>query len=455
MTRQLTFLGAAGTVTGSRYLLELQGKKLLIDCGLFQGYKQLRLRNWARVPFDPASIDAVVLTHAHIDHSGYLPRLVRSGFKGRIFCSLATLELCRILLPDSGHLQEEDAKFANRHGFSKHRPALPLYTKADAESCLAQLSPVDVGRPFEPVAGVKVELRPAGHVLGATFARMEHEGLSITFTGDLGRPNDPVMRPPAVPAPTDFLITESTYGDRQHPDADPQAELGRWLTAACARGGVVVIPAFAVGRTQALMLHIAKLKAQRSLPDVPVFLDSPMAIDTTTLYKQFNADHRLTDAECQQMCQAAQIVNTSEQSKALDQRAGPMIILSASGMATGGRVVHHLKAFAGDSRNLILLGGFQTPGTRGAALARGADSIRIHGQEVLVKAEVGQLTASSAHADGNELLKWMQQLAAAPRHTFVTHGEPGASDALRYRIEHELHWSASVPEHQAVVDLDA
>jgi len=452
--RRLTFLGAAGTVTGSRYLLELEGRSLLVDCGLFQGYKQLRLRNWSALPFDPASIEAVVLTHAHIDHSGSLPLLVKRGFTGPIFCSPATLELCRILLPDSGHLQEEEAKFANRRGFSKHKPALPLYTRSEAEACLERLRPVEIGRSFEPATGVKVELRLAGHILGATFARLEHQGLSITFTGDLGRAIDPVMRPPAVSAPTDFLVTESTYGDRKHPPLDPQTELGHWLAGACARGGVTVIPAFAVGRTQALMLHIARLKEQRALPDVPVYLDSPMAIDATGLYQRFNSEHRLTEEECRRMCQAAQLINTPEQSKAVDQRNGPMIILSASGMATGGRVVHHLAAFAGDARNLILLSGFQAAGTRGAALAAGTGSIHIHGQEVTVKAEVGQLAASSAHADADELLAWMRNLPAAPRQTFVTHGEPQASDALRYRIEHELGWNVMVPEHREVVDLD-
>jgi metallo-beta-lactamase family protein len=454
MRRTLSFLGAAGTVTGSCYLLQVDGQRLLVDCGLFQGYKQLRLRNWEPRPFDPATIGAVVLTHAHIDHSGYLPLLVRQGFTGPVFCSAGTLELCRILLPDSGHLQEEEAGFANRHGFSKHKPALPLYTRADAQACLSQLEPVAVGSVFEPVKGVKTQLRGAGHLLGATFARIEHENLSLTFTGDLGRPADPVMKPPAAPSPTDYLITESTYGDRQHPHLDPENELATWIVKACGRGGVTVIPAFAVGRVQTLLLHIARLKERKQISDIPVYLDSPMASDATALYQRLGSEHRLTRDECARMCGAVQFVNSTDESKELDRRQGPMIILSASGMATGGRVVHHLKTFAGDPRNLILLSGFQAPGTRGAALAAGAESIRIHGAEIQVRAEVGQLTAFSAHADADELLAWMRQLGVPPRRTFVTHGEPHASDVLRYRIQHELGWNVRVPEYREVVDLD-
>ena len=386
--------------------------------------------------------------------SGYLPRLVLQGFKGPVFCSSGTLELCRVLLPDSGHLQEEEARFANRHGFSKHHPALPLYTRADAEKCLSRFEPVEIGAMFEPMTGVQATLRTAGHVLGATFVRLESGHLSVTFTGDLGRPGDPVMKPPDAPLPTEYLITESTYGDRRHPATDPEMEIGRWLASACARGGVTVIPAFAVGRAQTLLLHITRLKEKKQLPDVPVYLDSPMATNATELYSRLGGEHLLSREECMKMCGAAQFVNSTEQSKALDQRHGPMIILSASGMATGGRVVHHLKAFAGEPRNLILFAGFQASGTRGAALVTGTPSIRIHGEEVPVRAEVGQLTASSAHADADELLAWMRQLTVPPRQTFVTHGEAHASDVLRYRIQRELGWNVTVPEHRDVFDLD-
>lgn len=453
MTARLGFLGAAGTVTGSRYLIEAGDRRVLVDCGLFQGYKQLRLRNWSAPPFEIGKVDAVLLTHAHIDHSGYLPRLFRLGYDGPVFCSPGTFELCRLLLPDSGHLHEEDARYANRHGYSKHRPALPLYTLADAEDCLALFRTVKPDARFEPASGFKAWLRSAGHILGATFIRVECAGVSITFSGDLGRPHDALMNAPATPAQTDYLVVESTYGDRRHPDIDPEVELGAWLRRACARGGVTVIPTFAVGRAQALLWQIARLKEQGQLPDVPVFLDSPMAVDVTTLYRLFNKEHRLDEAQSHRMCAAAAFINTPEQSRALDARAGPMIVLSAAGMATGGRVLHHLKAFAGDPRNLILFAGYQAPGTRGASLVAGSRRLRIHGEEHAVRAEVGQLEASSSHADADELLAWMRQLPAAPRQVFVTHGEPGAADALRFRIEHELGWSAAVPEYRDVVEL--
>jgi metallo-beta-lactamase family protein len=453
LAAELAFLGAAGTVTGSRYLLTCAGRRLLVDCGLFQGYKQLRLRNWSAPPVDAGEIDAVLLTHAHIDHTGYLPRLFRLGYSGPVFCSPGTLELCRLLLPDSGHLHEEDARYANRHGFSRHRPALPLYTAADAEECLALFRTVQPGTWFEPAAGFRAMLRPAGHVLGASFIRVECGGVSVTFSGDLGRPRDALMNAPTLPAPTDYLVVESTYGDRAHPHVDPEQELGTWLRRACARGGVTVVPTFAVGRAQALLWHIARLKERGEVPDVPVFLDSPMAVDVTHLYRDFHEQHRLDAAESHRMCAAASFVNTADQSRVLDGRAGPMIILSAAGMATGGRVLHHLKAFAGDARNLILFAGYQAPGTRGAALVAGSRRLRIHGQEFAVRAEVGQLEASSSHADADELIAWMRQLPSAPRQVFVTHGEPGAADALRFRIEHELGWPAAVPEHRDVQAL--
>jgi metallo-beta-lactamase family protein len=452
---QLTFVGASGTVTGSQYLLECGERRILIDCGLFQGYKQLRLRNWSRPPYDPRAIDAVVLTHAHIDHSGYLPRLASQGFGKTVYCTHGTRELCKVLLPDSGRLQEEDAAFANRHGFSKHKPALPLYTEEQAQACLQQFRSVKYREAVEVAKGIVVEFFPAGHLLGAAFIRITTREGVVTFTGDLGRPGDPVMNAPAAPGPTDYLVSESTYGDRTHPAIDPEQELLGWLKPACERKAVIVIPAFAVGRTQALLLMLARLRAKNAIPEIPAFMDSPMAINATQLYQRFAAEHRIDENECRRMCNAAGITATPEASKALDQRTGPMIILSASGMATGGRVVHHLKKFVGDERNLILLAGFQAGGTRGAALVDGAKTIRIHGQEFDVRAQIGQLQASSAHADADELLGWMGQLPARPRLVFVTHGEPAASDALRQRIEHELGWPALVPEHRSSHDLRA
>ena len=450
---QLTFLGAAGTVTGSRYLLQVAGRQVLIDCGLFQGYKQLRLKNWSPPPFDPKSIDAVVLTHAHIDHSGYIPLLVKRGFRRKVHCTPATFELCRIMLPDSGFLQEEEARFANRHGFSKHAPALPLYTKEDAEASLDRFETRRVEEAFDVAPGVSATFHRAGHLLGAASVQIRAGDDTILFSGDLGRANDPLLKPPSPPPASDYLVVESTYGDRRHPPDEIEAELGPIIRAASARGATIVMPAFAVGRAQLLLLLLARLKAKGAIPDLPVYLDSPMAIDATELYRVFTAEHRLSWSETAAMGRVATLVHTVEQSKALAHRTGPQIIVAASGMATGGRVVHHLKTFAPDPKNLILLAGFQAGGTRGAALAAGARSIRIHGQYVAVNANVIQLNSMSAHADADELIAWMRQMPKPPKETFITHGEPAASDALRARIERELGWRASAPEYRDVVQL--
>jgi metallo-beta-lactamase family protein len=450
---QLSFFGATQTVTGSRYLLTGGAGRLLIDCGLFQGYKHLRLKNWARLPFDPATLDAVVLTHAHLDHSGYLPLLCKQGFKGPVYATRATIDLCRILLPDSGHLQEEQAEFANRHGFSKHSPALPLYTERDATECLKRLRTIHVGDQFEPAPGLHVRYSRAGHLLGASSIRVESKGRSVLFSGDVGRPSDPLMRPPDPPLPADYVVIESTYGDRRHPATDPQTELGDAIRRTCERGGIVVIPTFAVGRAQLLLLLIARLKAAHAIPDVPVYLDSPMAIDATGLLTQHAAEHRLSGAQAETVGRTARLVHTAEESKALDRIREPAIILAASGMATGGRVVHHLKMFVTEPRNTILFSGFQAGGTRGASLVAGAQQVRIHGEAFPVRAEICQLQAASAHADADELIAWLRQLRSAPRHVFVTHGESSASDTLRQRLQSELGWAASVPEYRDEVQL--
>jgi len=453
MPIQLGFFGGTQTVTGSKFLLTCGGRKVMIDCGLFQGYKNLRLKNWAQLPFDPRELDAVVLTHAHIDHSGYLPRLVKSGFKGRIYATHATAALCRILLPDSGFLQEEQARFANKHGFSKHQPALPLYTRADAERCLDQLEPSRFDTAIEVAPGVRVSFHRAGHLLGAASVRVEHEGRSIVFSGDIGRSNDPLMQPPGTVPPADYVVIESTYGDRLHPQVDPSSELAAALKRAIADDGIVVVPTFAVGRAQLLMLLIARLKAAGELPDVPVFLDSPMAIDASELYVRYASEHRLSAQECRTVFGGVTYVHTPDQSKALDQLRSSAIILAASGMATGGRVLHHLKLFAPDARNLILLAGYQAGGTRGAALAAGAKTIRIHGQDIAVRAEVVQLSSMSGHADADELMQWLARLSQRPKRVFVAHGEPSASDALRHRIEMELHLDAFVPDYRDQFEL--
>ena len=448
MTVTLRFLGAAGTVTGSKYLVEHAGDSVLIDCGLFQGYKQLRLRNRDPLPVMPNHIGAVLLTHAHLDHSGYLPLLAKEGFRGKVWATPATRDLAQILLPDSGHIQEADADFANRHGTSKHAPALPLYTEADAVRSLKLLRTAPVGQAFEPRPGWVARFSGAGHILGAASLLLEVGGRRILFSGDLGRPDDAVMKAPDAPPAADAVVCESTYGDRVHPDEDVFAELGPALKACAARGGAAVVPVFAVGRAQAVLHAIAELKAQGQLPrDLPVYLDSPMAINTTELYVRHQEQHRLTHAQCQALDSVAQMTSSVDESKAIALQHGPKVILSASGMATGGRVLHHLMQYLGDHRNMVVLTGYQAPGTRGASLAGGASQLRIFGKDIPVRAEVVQLTSASAHADSNQLLAWLKAMPAAPRRVFVTHGDPEAADRLRYRIEHELRWQALVPEH--------
>ncbi|MBS0448843.1 MAG: MBL fold metallo-hydrolase [Proteobacteria bacterium] len=444
---KLRFLGATGTVTGSKYLIEHDGRRLLVDCGLFQGLKQLRLRNWAPLPVPASAIDAVVLTHAHIDHSGYLPRLMEAGFRGVIHATPATTELCGLLLPDSGHLQEEEAAYANRHGYSKHAPALPLYTETAARRVLAQFKAQPFDADFEPLPGLRTRYAHAGHILGAASVHLDDGAASILFSGDLGRSTDLVMRPPAPPRAADVVVIESTYGNRSHDDADPLAALADAISRTAARGGVVVVPAFAVGRAQALLHMIQRLKAERRIPDLPVFLNSPMAADVTGIFLRHADEHRLTPEECRAVAHGATIVNTEAESRRLNELRMPSVIVSASGMATGGRVVHHLKAYAPDPRNTIVFAGYQAAGTRGAALVGGARQVRIHGAWVPVRAEVVNLGGLSAHADRAELLDWIGALPRAPRRVYATHGEPEAADALRQAIEEHHRWPSEVPEY--------
>ena len=447
MSVNITFLGGTGTVTGYKYLVEHAGKRLLVDCGLFQGYKQLRLRNWSPLPVAPLDVQAVILTHAHLDHSGYLPLLARQGFTGRVHATPATCDLCAILLPDSGHIQEEDAAFLNRHGMSKHSPALPLYSKHDALVSLNLLHAETLGHTFSPIPGWKATFSSAGHILGAASVLLEVAGRRILFSGDVGRPDDLLMNPPDAPPNADTVLIESTYGNREHPHDNLLAELGPALKRAAARGGVAVVPVFAVGRAQALLYAIALLKQRGDIPHgLPIFLDSPMAVHTTELMQRHPQAHRLDAQGLKAMQHVATMVETPEQSKALAKRHGPMVILSASGMATGGRVLHHLAHYLPDHRNMVVLTGYQAPGTRGATLAQGGPVLRIHGQDVRVQAEVVQLASSSAHADAKQLVDWLRGMPQAPDQVYVVHGEPEAADALRQQIEHHLKWRALVPE---------
>ncbi len=452
MTR-LTFLGAAGTVTGSKHLVEHRGLRVLVDCGLFQGLKALRLMNWADAPIDPRTLDAVLLTHAHLDHSGFLPRLVRDGFRGPVWCTHATQELCRLLLPDSGHLQEEDAAYANRKGFSKHHPALPLYTEEDAERALERFRRVKFGDALDLGEGASARFTHAGHILGASSVRLEVDGTSILFSGDLGRYDDLLMRDPAEAPAADVLVMESTYGDRLHPDDDPGDELAAVIGRTIARGGSVVIPAFAVGRAQLLLHVIARLKARRAIPDVPVFLNSPMAVDTTELYRRFAKGHRLDEAQLRAMAGVATMVRSVEDSKALNRVAYPSVIVSASGMATGGRVLHHLKALGPDPRNTIALVGYQAPGTRGADLLAGKRTLRMHGADHAIRAEVVSISGLSAHGDADDLVRWARSMPRPPRRTFLVHGEADARTALAARLRSELGWTVELPAQGESVEL--
>ena len=453
MGLQLTFLGGAGTVTGSKYLVEADGKRFFVDCGLFQGFKQLRLRNWAHLPVDPKSIDAVILTHAHLDHSGYLPLLMKHGFRGPVYCTPGTRDLCAILLPDSGHLQEKDAEFANRHGFSKHHPALPLYTLADAEASLKRFASIEFNEDKRLSAQLSFRLVPAGHILGAAMVELTCGETKVVFSGDLGRPNSPTVVDPTPIAQTDYLLVESTYGNRKHDTQDPEDVLAEIINRTAGRGGTILIPSFAVGRSQTLMYHLHRLKQEKRIPEIPVFLDSPMAIEASELFVKHADEEKLSASQARAVCSVARFVTSVEESKALDRDPTPKVIISASGMATGGRVLHHLKVFAPDARNTILFAGFQAGGTRGDAMTRGAPSVKIHGTYVTIRAEVDNLHMLSAHADADEIMGWLRNFRTPPKRTFVTHGEPAAADALRHRIAEELGWACAVPEYRDTVEL--
>jgi len=446
MNLTLTSLGGAGTVTGSRHLLEAGGRRILLDCGLFQGLKNLRLRNWDAFPVDPATIDAVVLSHGHLDHCGYLPKLVREGFRGQIVCTPATEAVAEIILKDSGRLQEKDAESANRHSYSRHQPALPLYTEHEAIRALKRFSPLAFDQERELSGGARLRLRRAGHILGAATVELRWQGRTVVFSGDLGRYGDPLMPDPEPVSHADILLVESTYGDREHEPVDAETTLGDIIERTVRRGGTVVIPAFAVGRAQLLLYHLWKLKSQGRLPLIPVYLDSPMAIAASRLLEQFPDDLRLDREASRRVCAVAEYVEDVEHSKAVMMSPHPKVIIAASGMATGGRVLHHLKASGRDHRNTILFSGYQAAGTRGAALVGGAREVKIHGSWLEIRAEVAQLPMLSAHADCGEIITWLRGFKAPPRQTFVVHGEPSASEAMRVKIGRELRWDCTVAE---------
>ena len=450
----LTSLGAAGTVTGSKHLLESGGRRILVDCGLFQGVKNLRELNWAPLEADPTGIDAVVITHAHLDHTGYLPRLVKDGFRGPIVCTEATAAVAAIILRDSAYLQERDAAFLNTHKASKHHPALPLYDSEDARRTLELFTTRPFGSEFSLFdQGPTATFRRAGHILGASTVDLLWQGRRVVFTGDLGRYDDPIMFDPEPVPSADYLVMESTYGDRVRDQADPVDTLADVVDATVGRGGTVVVPAFAVGRAQTLLYYLWTLRQAGRLPDVPVYLDSPMAINASELLGTYSRDHRLGPEVYESMCAMAEYTRDPEQSMKISASTEPKIVISASGMATGGRILHHLKAFAPDPRNTIMITGYQVPGTRGASIIAGERQIRIYGEWVAINAQVANLAMLSAHADADELIRWAKGFTAPPRRVFVVHGEPQPADTLRRRLDRELGWQATVPRAGEVFDL--
>ncbi len=457
----LTFLGATGTVTGSRFLIDTPRARVLVDCGLFQGLKELRLRNWAPFPLDPATIDAVVVTHGHIDHVGYVPRLCTSGFTGRIHCTQGTAELARIVLPDSGHLQEEEAAYANRKGWSKHHPALPLYTEADAVASLEQFTahPFDTWVRVAP--GIDVGFRPAGHILGSATVtvRLRDVDREILFSGDLGRPHHPVLVPPSPPDGADVVVMESTYGGRTHDDSHALEQVRDAINRTAARGGSVLIPAFAVDRTEVILFHLRELMEAGAIPRLPVYVDSPMALRALASYRKAISDG--ADDVQERWHGAGDPFDTGtlvevrdvEDSKAIADVTYPIIIVSASGMASGGRVLHHLARMLPDRRNTVLLVGFQAAGTRGRLLADGQSALKMFGAYVRVRAEVVDVPSFSVHADHGELLAWLGSADREPDTTYLVHGEPAGSEALHEAIEATYDWAAVVPQHLERVRL--
>ncbi len=455
----LTFLGASRTVTGSKYLVDHQGSRILVDAGLFQGSKDLRLRNWEAFSIPPKSIDAVVLTHAHLDHVGFLPRLVARGFRGRVFCTPGTRELAHRVLPDSPRIQEEDARQANRHGYSKHHPALPLYTEADAFRALGLIHVHGYGRPLEILDGVTVRFDPAGHLLGSSQILMTlADGPRILFGGDLGRYGRPVLPDPADPREADVVLLESTYGDRDHAPEDDGATLAEVITDTVVRGGRLVIPSFAIGRVEEVLYWIRRLEETGRIPVVPVYVDSPMAAEALAYYRaraqELDPDVRPASREVSAFATTHfRIISTPEQSKALTASDEVCIIISSSGMATGGRVLHHLKATLPDKRNTVLFVGFQAWGTRGRDLLEGAADVKIHGVRVPSRARIARLDSMSAHADRSELMRWLRALPTPPRQVYLVHGEPAPMDALRATIQAELGWPVATPAHGDTVAL--
>jgi metallo-beta-lactamase family protein len=454
----LTFLGAAGTVTGSKHLLDTGTHRVLVDCGLFQGLKELRERNWQPLPIAASAIDAVILTHAHLDHCGYLPRLVAQGFRGRVFCTAGTRDLCSLVLPDSAHIQEEDARDANRHGYTKHHPALPLYTANDAAQALSLLQPVGYNRPMPVVPKLQVEFINAGHLLGSAYARVTFGGKTLLFGGDLGRFGRPVLPDPLPINRADILLVESTYGDRLHDPDDQGNQLADIVNAAVQRGGKLIVPAFAIGRVEEVVYWLKRLEDEKRVPVLPVYVDSPMAAQAMHFYAQ-RADELDPDMQkrergvCIFCTTRMTTVSSVQQSIDLVASHQPAIVIASSGMATGGRVLYHLAAGLPNPKNTVMFVGYQAAGTRGRSLVDGAKAVRIKGRDIPVAATIERVDSMSAHADAGEILRWLSGFVAAPTMTYLVHGEPVALEALRGRVAQEKQWAVHVAGYRERVEI--
>lgn len=460
----IQFLGATRTVTGSKTMIEVDNYRALVDCGLFQGLKELRLRNWEAFPINPASINSVILTHAHIDHTGYLPRLVRDGFNGPVYATPATVELSRIMLPDSARLQEEDADYSNRHGTSKHHPALPLYSEKDANHACRLMESVNYHKRVELTKRLSFEFITAGHILGSGFVNMRIDGAdgapkSLVMTGDMGRYNEPIINDPSMVEEADYLVIESTYGNRDHPDYNVKEELAAIINETVRRGGQVLIPAFAVGRTQMLLYLIRELEEEKRIPILPVFVDSPMAVSATKLYLRHREDHDLEmndlmdDRRNPLATKRFNLAKSVDESKRVSAQEHPSIVISASGMATGGRILHHLRKRLPDDRNTVVMVGFQAEGTRGRRLLEGEREIKIFGEMVPVRARIENLQNLSAHADAKGILHWLEGFKRAPGTVFLVHGEPAAQDAMKEKIVAKFGWKVEIPEYLQKFEL--
>jgi metallo-beta-lactamase family protein len=451
---KITFLGATKTVTGAKYLVDTGTKKILVDCGLFQGSKDITARNFQHLSFNPADLEAIILTHAHIDHTGYIPLIVKKGFSKHIYCSHGTKDLCSILLPDSGYLQEEHAKHENLHLQPRQEPSVPLYTLLDAKQSLKQFRAYDFDTEIEIPKTAKITLYPAGHIIGASFVELKSHGISILFSGDIGRFSDPVMEPPVFMESADYLVLESTYGNHLHGTTNPLDELCNVITRTLKKGGSIIIPSFAVGRAQIILYLLYQLLKAKRIPKIPIYLDSPMTINATEIFRQYATEHRLGKKLARLVCDTAIPINTIEDSFELHANHKPKIIISASGMAEGGRILHHIEHYAPNPNNALVFIGFQVPGTRGDAIVKGATETTIYGQKISIRAEVVMLKNLSAHADYEEILTWLDHFKKPPKKVFLIHGEPESSLNLKNKIEEKFGWKCVIPDYLQTENLD-